>query len=104
MVTALAPVWIPGPGTSICYGSGQKKEINIFHVHYVLTICGLGNHLTDVFVSIEKSLKLFIKLFLEFLSWRSRNNPSRNHEVADLIPGLARWVKDLVSCGVGQQL
>ena len=25
----------------------------------------------------------------------SGNNPTRNHEVADLIPGLAQWVKDL---------
>ena len=23
-------------------------------------------------------------------------NPTRNHEVADLIPGLSQWVKDLV--------
>ena len=22
-------------------------------------------------------------------------NPTRNHEVADMIPGLAQWVKDL---------
>ena len=22
-------------------------------------------------------------------------NPTRNHEVADLVPGLAQWVKDL---------
>ena len=30
-------------------------------------------------------------------------NPSRNHDVAGLIPALAQWVKDLVavSCGVG---
>ena len=32
-------------------------------------------------------------------------NPTRNHEVVSLIPGLAQWVKDLaaVSCGVGRR-
>ena len=33
---------------------------------------------------------------LEFPSWHSGNemNPTRNHEVGSLIPGLAQWVKD----------
>ena len=26
----------------------------------------------------------------------AETNPTRNHEVADSIPGLAQWVKDLV--------
>ena len=42
----------------------------------------------------------------EFLSWRSRNNPTRNHEVVGSIPGLAAWVKDHATriwccCGSG---
>ena len=31
----------------------------------------------------------------EFPSWRSRTNPTRNHEVAGSSPGLAQGVKDL---------
>ena len=33
-------------------------------------------------------------------------NPTRNHEVSGLIPGLPQWVKDpavAVSCGVGRR-
>ena len=38
---------------------------------------------------------------LNFDFWSSRRgqkkaNPNRNHEVADLIPGLAQWIKDPV--------
>ena len=30
-------------------------------------------------------------------------NPTRNQEVVGSIPGLAQWVKDLASCGVGRR-
>ena len=33
--------------------------------------------------------------FLEFPSWCRGNNPTKNHEVAGLIPAPAQWVKDL---------
>ena len=32
---------------------------------------------------------------MEFLFGGAETNPTRNHEVAGLIPGLAQWVKDL---------
>ena len=31
---------------------------------------------------------------MEFPSWRSKNNPTRNHKVASSIPGLTQWVED----------
>ena len=41
-------------------------------------------------------LPLKIKIFQEFRSGAVETNPTRNHEVSGSIPGLARWVKDLV--------
>jgi len=45
---------------------------------------------------------LHIQRYLRTACWRSsrcgavETNPTRNHEVAGLIPGQAQWVKDLV--------
>ena len=33
-------------------------------------------------------------IIMEFPSWHSEMNPTRNREVADSIPGLAQWVKE----------
>ena len=38
---------------------------------------------------------LKVKQSLEFPSWRSRNELTRNHEVSGSIPGLDQWVEDL---------
>ena len=40
---------------------------------------------------------------LEFLWWRSRMNLTSIHEDVDLIPSLAQWVKNTMSCGVGHR-
>ena len=45
-------------------------------------------------------------LIHSFIQSTEETNPTTNHEVAGLIPGLAHWVKDYsvaVSCGVGQR-
>ena len=55
-----------------------------------------GSWAMDVWeLSVIFSSSLNVKTLLgEFPSWSSGNNPTRNHEVAGSIPGLAPWVKD----------
>ena len=45
------------------------------------------------------------RVLQEFPSW-CRGNPTRNHEVVGLTPGLAQWVQDLGvagDCGIGRR-
>ena len=53
-------------------------------------------HLTNSFMKCSEKYLLELKsLFLGapvMDQWLT--NPTRNHEVADLIPGVAQWVKD----------
>ena len=47
----------------------------------------MSNHLTSVKMAILKKKK-------KFPLCAAKTNPTRNHEVAGLIPCLAQWVKD----------
>ena len=38
--------------------------------------------------------KCISKMLLEFPSWRTEMNPTKNHEVVGSIPGLSQWIKD----------
>ena len=41
--------------------------------------------------AVDEDLEMSI---YKFPLWRSETNPTRNHEVADLISGLTQWVQD----------
>ena len=64
---------------------------------YVLwVLCHKGNPIIAVFNSPYPGRKEMVHsnwALTEFPSWHSRN-PTRNHGVAGLIPGLTQWVKD----------
>ena len=61
---------------------GERKQNYLF--------C-LGDHVTEIY-SLKDRSKLRRR---SSLRGSVEMNPSRNHEVAGLIPGLAQWVKDL---------
>ena len=57
------------------------EPIKITH-HIFMVLCDL--------LKVKKKKKLGVPVLAQWLT-----NPTRNHEVAGSIPGLAPWVKDL---------
>ena len=46
--------------------------------------------MTQIILVYSRKQDLGVSIVAQWLT-----NPTRNHEVVDLIPGLAQWVKDL---------
>ena len=58
-----------------------------------ILVVGMQHDAAAMKDSTEVSQKTKIR---EFLLWQWLTNPTRNHEVVGLIPGIAQWVKDPV--------
>ena len=55
----------------------------------IKTTDGNANYLKRKIINSKKILTLGVPVVAQWLT-----NPTRNHEVAGLVPGLAQWVKD----------
>ena len=53
-------------------------------------------HISMGFITEEQNNSIYIVNTWSSLYGTAKTNPTSNHEVAGLIPGLALWVKDLV--------
>ena len=82
------------PPSDLCVREGHRGDLGMTSLGAVICGAHIGT----------RSFTVFAKAFMCFISFNihrrsSRHglvetNPTKNHEVAGLIPGLSQWVKD----------
>ena len=67
---------------------GEFKEL-----HFLVSLFPIGEH-SWIFMAFLLVFNVYLKKKKKKSHGAVEMNPTRNHEVAGLIPGLAQWVKD----------